>query len=106
MARPTIAKSNKITMERHLAIRLNGPVAVSPATNDSVVPERTLIVAENAQPDPDSKPPVGALIALLVVVVLVLGGWFLTHQLSSAAGLQDCVASGRTNCAPITTTGR
>ncbi len=59
-------------------------------------------MAEEAQrDDPENKPPIGALIALLVVAALVLGGWFLTHELGSAARIQDCVASGRTNCAPV-----
>jgi hypothetical protein len=31
----------------------------------------------------------------------VLGGIFLIHELGRAARLQDCVMSGRTNCAPI-----
>ncbi|MBV9785823.1 MAG: hypothetical protein JO264_18620 [Acidisphaera sp.] len=42
-----------------------------------------------------------AVIAVVVVVLLVLGGWWLTGRLHSMASLQDCVASGRTNCAPI-----
>jgi hypothetical protein len=45
----------------------------------------------------------GALIALLVVAALVLGGLYLSHVLGSAAETQDCVASGRTNCAPLKT---
>jgi hypothetical protein len=28
---------------------------------------------------------------------------FIVHQLSQAGRIQDCVASGRTNCAPIET---
>jgi hypothetical protein len=38
-----------------------------------------------------------------VVILLVLGGLVLTHVLRQAARLQDCVMSGRTNCAPIQT---
>jgi hypothetical protein len=51
--------------------------------------------------DPD--PRRGALIGLAVVILLVLGGLVLTHVLRQAARLQDCVMSGRTNCAPIQT---
>ena len=43
----------------------------------------------------------GALIALAVVVVLVLGGIWLAHVLGGAASVQDCVAAGRSNCAPV-----
>ena len=37
-----------------------------------------------------------------LVVVLVLGILFVMQQLRHAAAVQDCIASGRTNCAPIT----
>jgi hypothetical protein len=43
----------------------------------------------------------GAVAALCVLAVLVLGGLWLTHVLSGAATVQDCVSAGRTNCAPI-----
>lgn len=48
-------------------------------------------------PDPRRK----ALLALLFVGVLVVGGLLLTKVLSHMSQLQDCVMSGRTNCAPI-----
>jgi hypothetical protein len=31
----------------------------------------------------------------------VLGGLWLSHRLRSVSNLQDCVMSGRTNCAPV-----
>ena len=43
-----------------------------------------------------------ALLALLVIAALVVGGLFLWNQLSRMAAIQDCVAQGRTNCAPVT----
>ena len=42
--------------------------------------------------------------ALIVVAALALLGalrWYLAHVLSEAARLQDCLLSGRSNCAPI-----
>lgn len=48
---------------------------------------------------PDPRWP--ALIGLLLTVLLVLGGVLLVHVLGRASRLQDCVMSGRTNCAPI-----
>lgn len=48
---------------------------------------------------PDPRTP--ALIGLLVVLLLVVGGVLLIHELGRASRLQDCVMSGRTNCAPI-----
>ena len=38
---------------------------------------------------------------LVVLAVLVGGGLWLTGALRGAATIQDCVAAGRTNCAPI-----
>jgi len=43
----------------------------------------------------------GALVGLLITLMLVLGGMLLVRVLGRAARLQDCVMSGRTNCAPI-----
>jgi hypothetical protein len=43
----------------------------------------------------------GAVIGLLVVVALVLGGLLLVRVLQRMSRIQDCAMSGRTNCAPI-----
>jgi hypothetical protein len=43
----------------------------------------------------------GALIALAGVALLGVIGWFLARELTQSARMQDCVLSGRTNCAPI-----
>jgi hypothetical protein len=43
----------------------------------------------------------GPVAALVVVLVLVLVGWLLTQALHKNGDMQDCVASGRTNCAPV-----
>ena len=50
---------------------------------------------------PDSRR--GALIGLGLVLLLIVGGLVLAHVLRGTAQLQDCVMSGRTNCAPIET---
>jgi hypothetical protein len=46
------------------------------------------------------------LVALLFLVVLAIGGWLLVTHLMDANKMQDCVMSGRKNCAPIDTAGR
>jgi len=43
----------------------------------------------------------GALVALVAVLLLVLGGFWLVHALQHMSRIQDCALSGRTNCAPI-----
>jgi hypothetical protein len=61
--------------------------------------------SEHSRDDDDeaSGPPRGALVALLLVAVLIVGFMFVMYRLHQADQLQDCVASGRTNCAPIDT---
>jgi hypothetical protein len=48
----------------------------------------------------------GSLVALGVVVVLFAVGWFLARELYATGKLEDCLMSGRTNCAPIDTQSR
>ncbi len=49
-------------------------------------------------PEPSRR---SALIALLAVVLLVLGGLWISGALRRTGAVQDCVMAGRTNCAPI-----
>ena len=56
--------------------------------------------------DQDGSRPHRALIALLAIVVLIVGTMYIMHRLREAAQIQDCVASGRTNCAPIESSAR
>ncbi|HEX4172810.1 MAG TPA: hypothetical protein VHY82_10075 [Acetobacteraceae bacterium] len=55
---------------------------------------------------PPETNPRRALIGLVAIVLLVVAVVFIMHRLNQAAQLQDCVASGRTNCAPIETPQR
>jgi hypothetical protein len=45
------------------------------------------------------------MIALGVVVLLFLVGWLLARALYAGGKMEDCVMSGRTNCAPLDTSG-
>ena len=49
--------------------------------------------------EPDSRRP--ALIGLLLVLTLVVAAYFLVNALRKNADLEDCLMSGRRNCAPI-----
>ena len=52
--------------------------------------------------DDDPGPnPRRALLGLAAIVVAIAAVLFIMHRLNQAARIQDCVASGRTNCAPI-----
>jgi hypothetical protein len=48
----------------------------------------------------------GPLVALGVVVLLFVVGWLVAHELYANGKLEDCLMSGRTNCAPIDTQSR
>jgi hypothetical protein len=54
-----------------------------------------------SEDDEEPHSPRGALAALLVVVVLVAAVVFVGYRLREAGRMQDCIASGRSNCAPI-----
>ena len=43
----------------------------------------------------------GPIVALVIVALLVIGGLWLMQHIRASARIQDCVMSGRTNCAPI-----
>ena len=44
--------------------------------------------------------------ALIIIALLIIGGWFLITRLGDDTKMQDCIQSGRRNCAPIDDTGR
>ncbi len=54
---------------------------------------------QNEGHGPDSRRP--AVIGLVVVLALVVIGYFLMTALRQKANLEDCLMSGRKNCAPI-----
>ena len=43
----------------------------------------------------------GTVAALVVVVLVVLGGLWLSARLRADNRIQDCVMAGRSNCAPV-----
>lgn len=67
-------------------------------------PALYFVPREDPQPEAPRAPDPrrAAVVGLLGTLLLVLGAVFLVHVLSRTAKLQDCVMSGRTNCAPIT----
>ena len=46
-----------------------------------------------------------SMIAIGVVVLIFLVGWLLARELYAGGKMEDCVMSGRTNCAPLDTSG-
>jgi hypothetical protein len=59
-----------------------------------------------ADDDEDDSSRRGPLIAMGVVVLLVVVGWLITQALHNSTRLEDCLMSGRTNCAPVQTQGQ
>jgi hypothetical protein len=56
----------------------------------------------DASGDSRTRSPFGW-ISLVVVAVLVVGGFYVVRTLEADSKLQDCVMSGRKNCAPVDT---
>jgi hypothetical protein len=46
----------------------------------------------------EASPRRGALVGLILVLLLVVGGLLLTRVLRGMSQLQDCALSGRSNC--------
>ena len=51
--------------------------------------------------EPPSPSPRRAIVGLVVMIALIAGVLFIMRELRDASRIQDCVMSGRTNCAPI-----
>ncbi len=60
-------------------------------------------MSDDDEDDGGASSPRRALIGLLALVALVVAVLFIMYRLNQAAKMQDCLASGRTNCAPIET---
>jgi hypothetical protein len=59
-------------------------------------------LADEERPSPRR----GALIGLIVVVVLAVVAVWLVHALREESQREDCLMSGRRNCAPIEVPGQ
>ena len=60
--------------------------------------------APGDEQDESDRPSPFGWFPLLVLVVLIVGGLFVMFELREVSTVQDCVQSGRKNCAPIDTT--
>ena len=63
-------------------------------------------MSDSNDPVEDPGPRRQLIAAAIVLALLLAGGLWLTGALRGAAAIQDCAASGRTNCAPIDTAPR
>jgi hypothetical protein len=69
-------------------------------------PEKPESPEPDAEDAPESEEPPAnpfGLVPVLILLVVVAVGFFVAFRLRSDSQLQDCVMSGRKNCAPIDT---
>jgi hypothetical protein len=58
---------------------------------------------EDGRGDDDAARQTAALMGFIVILVLAIAGVVLVRELTKNAKLEDCLMSGRRNCAPIET---
>lgn len=80
--------------------RIPGPDAITRLLRG---PVSYFVASEDRQPEAPRVPDPRrcAVAGLVITLLLVLGGVVLVQVLKRTATLQDCVMSGRTDCAPI-----
>ncbi len=45
------------------------------------------------------------IIGLVVILAMLVGGWFIVQRLAQTSRVEDCLMSGRRNCAPVDAKG-
>jgi hypothetical protein len=58
-------------------------------------------MSDNRQDDDGGSSRRGALIGLAVTALLVVAAYYLVNSLHNEGKMEDCLMSGRTNCAPL-----
>jgi len=43
----------------------------------------------------------GAVVTMVIIAIAIIGAIYMVNRLRQTSAIQDCVMSGRTNCAPI-----
>jgi hypothetical protein len=58
-------------------------------------------MADNHDDDDGGSSRRGALIGLVITGLIVVAGYFLMNALRNEGKVEDCLMSGRSNCAPL-----
>jgi hypothetical protein len=82
------------------APKQNDPASPAPPPSEGTEPERESEAPESEEPPAN---PFG-LVPVIILLVVVAVGFFVAFRLRDVSTLQDCVMSGRKNCAPVDTT--
>jgi hypothetical protein len=76
---------------------MRNPDKWSPMEPEEPEPEVPKLLGRDRRPDtPNTRR--GALVGLVIILLLVIGGLLLTRVLHGMSQLQDCALSGRSNC--------
>jgi hypothetical protein len=58
-------------------------------------------MSDNGHDDDDGGSRRGAVIGLVITGLIVVAGYFLMNALRNEGKVEDCLMSGRSNCAPL-----
>ena len=75
--------------------------APSPAPTSSPVVEAAPAAPRRGLGEGRSTQAKNPLPFVLLVIVLCVAGWFIVSWMADTTSIQDCVMSGRKNCAPL-----
>lgn len=79
---------------------------MDPPKHDEAAPPTEGQAPESEPEPPESEEPPASpfgLVPVLILLVVVAVGFFVAFRLRDVSTLQDCVMSGRKNCAPVDT---
>jgi hypothetical protein len=79
------------------------PMSVDPDTNPHASPSTVAPERRGGEDQADERPARGRaqVVVIILTVVLVVAGIWLAHVLADMRKVQDCLLSGRSNCAPL-----
>jgi hypothetical protein len=97
------ATARILRFERRGAAGLRGrtPFSAAPPSRRSLVEDVDKYTYRNGESESDRQRMINNAVASAILITLIICGVWLTDTIVAMRDKQDCVLSGRTNCAPI-----